>query len=105
MACIVLLSVSRPGIQVYVDDYHRERAWQRWIDKVQQSGVDTEGIKSRLRRVANALSVDDTDRSLAEFESSTAFTSSGRVANWFSNIWKPHFTVHVASSSVVVYII
>jgi len=89
--------VCRTGVQVYVGDYHREQAWQRWLKKA--SGVDTEGVKTKLRRVANALTVEDADRALAELETSLAFTSSSRLGNWFSNTWKPHL---MARPSLVV---
>ena len=73
---------------MYVDDHHREVAWQRWISKVR--GADTDGVKTKLRRIANALTAEDVDRSLSEFESSQSFTSSSRLSNWFTNTWKPH---------------
>jgi len=82
-------------VEVYIGDYHREQAWQRWLDKVVHS-MDTEGIKTKLRRIANALTVEDVDRTLMEFESSPAFTSSSRLGNWFSNTWKPHLIVNTA---------
>ena len=54
------------------------------------AGTDADGIKSKLRRIVNAVNVDDMSRALAEFESSAVFTANIRLVNWFSNVWKPH---------------
>ena len=88
------VTLSRAGVEVYIGDYHREQAWQRWMMKV--GSVDAEGLRTKLRRVANALTVDDVDRTLAELESS----SSSRLGNWFSNTWKPHLMASLCQCSV-----
>ena len=54
------------------------------------AGVDADGIKSKLRRIVNAVNVDDMSRALTEFESTATFTGNIRLVNWFSNVWKPH---------------
>jgi len=59
------------------------------------AGVDADGIKSKLRRIVNAVNVDDMSRALAEFESSVTFTGNVRLVNWFSNVWKPHLMASV----------
>jgi len=54
-----------------------------------RASTDMEAIKVKLRRIANAASVEDVKRSVAEFEASAAFVSNSCLAGWFSNTWKP----------------
>ena len=54
-----------------------------------RASTDVEAIKVKLRRIANAASVEDVKRSVAEFEASAAFVSNSCLAGWFSNTWKP----------------
>jgi len=61
-----------------------------WCKAENAWGLDSDGVKSKLRRVANAMTVEDVSQTLAELETSSMFLSHRRLVDWFNNTLKPH---------------
>jgi len=55
--------------------------------------LDADNVKSKLKKIANAITSDEVSRAVAEFETSPQFTSNRRLSSWFHNRWKPLLTV------------
>ena len=85
------------GIKVFICDFHREQAWNRWISKgtngVSACEADVLGLKEKLRRVANALSEDQLTAALEELKNSEVYSENHRVRNWLNTRWFPDIKV------------
>ena len=85
---ILALETIFPGILIFLCDFHREQAWSRWVNKKENHVfMFCDEVKCRLRRIANALTVDDCHHSVNEMKSWERYH--GKLASWFEGTWPP----------------
>ena len=76
------------SIHVFLCDFHREQAWNRWVNK-KNNGVYhiADEVKCRLRRIANSVTVEEANESIQSLESWENFTDP--LKKYFKNTWQP----------------
>ena len=83
-----------PQCNVYLCDFHREQAWTRWVNKKEHGAFHIkEEVLARLRRIANAETVEDYEKAVNSLKESTVWKLYSSVQSWFSNYWLPHHEV------------
>ena len=83
-----------PETMLYLCDFHREQAWERWVSKV-TNGVNKvkDEVLSRLRRVAHASSPSKYQDALECLVTSTVWKEHHKLQLWFTNTWLSHYQV------------
>ena len=75
---------------VYLCDFHRLQAWQRWVGTGSHGvlGVKDE-VMSRLKLVAKSPTTDAFDKSIKELKNSNVWMTSAALREWFEKKWLP----------------
>ena len=92
------LEASFPGTTVYLCDFHREQAWEKWVrdKKHSLSSEDAEWLLDQLRACAWAPSVDPSSKEPQDYhfkqttdalKSSNLWKKNEHVHTWLSNTW------------------
>ena len=73
---------------VYLCDFHREQAWERWVAK-KDNGVSSqkEELLSRLRRIARASTEAKYNSAVSDLKHSQIWKTNIKVQKWFGNTW------------------
>ena len=75
---------------MYLCDFHREQAWDRWLSSKDNDIAQAKDvILSKLRAMARAPTEDAFDKALAEFCASPEYKMSLNLRTWFTNKWFP----------------
>ncbi|KAK3725275.1 hypothetical protein QZH41_010110, partial [Actinostola sp. cb2023] len=73
---------------VYICDFHREQAWERWLAKT-SNGMTT--LKSKalvaMRRIARASTVEEYNRTLGMLKDDPQLWSQPMYRRWFEKVW------------------
>ncbi|KAK3702246.1 hypothetical protein QZH41_016774, partial [Actinostola sp. cb2023] len=73
---------------VYICDFHREQAWERWLAKT-SNGMTT--LKSKalvaMRRIARASIVEEYNRTLGMLKDDPQLWSQPMYRRWFEKVW------------------
>ena len=86
---IVLLESTYPNIEVYLCDFHREQAWNRWVNKAKNGVANIAGqVKVYLRRIAHLITHSDAQLKVKNLMNADFYH--GRLKNWFTRTWLPH---------------
>ena len=95
---ISALKASFPSVKVYLCDFHREQAWERWI-KDQTHGVATEQADTLLENLracawappAEELSFDHHYKAAVnKLKESDEWVDNPQVQAWLLSKWLPH---------------
>ena len=72
---------------VYICDFHREQAWERWLAKSSNgmTSFKTSAL-AYMRRIARATTIEYEDR-VDRLKSDTQLWSNIAFARWFGNVW------------------
>ena len=86
--------MSSPDTTLYLCDFHREQAWERWVSKA-ANGVShcKEEVLSRLRRVAHATSPQKYQEAVKALMASTVWVQNPKLQCWFQKTWLSHYKV------------
>ena len=73
---------------VYICDFHREQAWERWAAK-KDNGVlmEKETLLCHLRRAARAETIPKYNEAVDALKSLTLWKENPKLRNWLNNIW------------------
>lgn len=97
---MLAIESSFPGIQIYICDFHREQAWERWV-KDHHHNLDqfqAEQLLDLLRNCARASSPSPDEnlpidhyyqRALSNLEKSAIWTENKQVQHWITSTWLP----------------
>lgn len=88
MHAVFIIQLSITDCHVYICDFHREQAWERWANK-KDNGVwiEKETLLCYLRRVARAETVAKYDEAVDALKSLTMWKENTKLRNWLNNIW------------------
>ena len=87
---IVLLESTYPNIEVYLCDFHREQAWNRWVNKAENGVANVaDQVKVYLRSIAHSITHSDAQLTVKNLMNADFYQ--GRLKNWFTRTWLPHF--------------
>ena len=85
------LEATFPGLHALIWDFHREQAWERYVEKGEHgvSFKDRQPFLTLLRRVAVAATMEQLSKAVKELK---AFHVSKQiqVKSWLENKWFPH---------------
>lgn len=81
-----------------MSETHQNRLLCVQPENVQAADADT--VRVKLKKIMNAVTSEEVNRAVVEFETSPQFTSNKRLSNWFHNKWKPLLTVSKVQFSV-----
>ena len=63
------LLVSFPHCQVFISDFHRLKAWERWFNKKHNGCSESKGdIIPKLRQIARTRTEADMNKTIEDFE-------------------------------------
>ena len=97
---ITALKASFPSVKVYLCDFHREQAWERWF-KDQKHGVSTEDadkLLEVLRACAWAPPAEEHEKlpfdhhykaAVSKLKESDAWVDNPQVKSWLFGKWLP----------------
>jgi len=88
--CVINYVVIAVGCEVSICDFHREQAWERWTSATKNGVAETslrEGLLARLRRIANAPTVDAFNVAVNDLKQCSIWRSNAALQRWFSNTW------------------
>ena len=94
IACIVFKIFLE--CRVLLCDFHREQAWDRWLSATSNNMRPVkELVLPRLRRIANAESLDEFNKSVASLEASDEWNGDhcAKFRQWMSKTWLPSHKV------------
>ena len=83
------LEARFPGAQVYICDFHRLQAWQRWIRKA-KNGLNTleqQELLSHLKRVANSRTQAAYSTAVTSLRSLPVYVSNENVKRYVEKTW------------------
>ena len=76
---------------VYLCDFHREQAWERWLTKTDNGFTSCkEEVLSLVRRIARAPTQEKIQGAVMNLRQSKIWTSnpkSKKLRDWFENKW------------------
>ncbi len=79
---------------VYLCDFHREQAWERWVSATKNGVVqEKEVVLSMLRRIARADTEERYIEALGALKDSNLWGKTKRLQRWFSCQWESHHKV------------
>ncbi|XP_014679414.1 PREDICTED: uncharacterized protein LOC106819281 [Priapulus caudatus] len=77
--------------KVYLCDFHREQAWDRWLRKTDHNAFnDREEVLCRLRRIARAQSESEYKNAVDDLKASPVWENS-KLCKWIENTWLPEY--------------
>ena len=73
---------------VYLCDFHREQAWERWVNK-KDNGVSgqKEEVLSKLRQIARASTEEIYQKAVFNLKDSQLWKRNIKIQKWFGNKW------------------
>ena len=76
------------GCLVYLCDFHREQAWERWV-RTTAHGVSQErdAVLSQLRRIAHASSEEVYKDAVTGLQDSSVWKDNQHFQHWFQKTW------------------
>ena len=97
---LLTLEQTFPGVQIYLCDFHREQAWERWTNQRKHglSNSDQESLLHFLRECASAPSASlelglprdaHYQQALRDLKDSTVWKSNTDVRVWLHTNWLP----------------
>lgn len=79
---------------IYICDFHREQAWERWLAKTSNGLVSLKQvILGKLRSVAKARTEADYNERVESLMSSEEWKANPKLRNWIGNTWLPQYKV------------
>ena len=83
------MEIVHLSIQVYLCDFHREQAWNRWANKVDNGVANVaDQKKSHLRSITHSTSHADAQLAVRNIMSAEFFK--GKLITWFTKTCFPH---------------
>ncbi|XP_033729820.1 uncharacterized protein LOC117319020 [Pecten maximus] len=82
-----------PECLVYICDFHREQAWDRWL-KDGKHGIgneDKSDVLSRLRCIANSTSEQEYEENLNQLRESSAYKCNTTLSSYLEKTWIAHY--------------
>ena len=97
---LLALEQSFPGVQIYLCDFHRQQAWERWTNQRKHglSDSDKESLLHLLRECAFAPSASPESglpgdalyqQAVEDLKNSTVWKSNNDVREWLDTNWLP----------------
>ena len=75
------------GSAVFLCDFHREQAWERWVAKGDNGMADhRDEVLSKMRGIAQAGSEQEYEERVNALKQSVAWKNKN-FQKWFQNIW------------------
>ena len=73
---------------MFICDFHREQAWDRWLKKVANGCVENRlAILGLLRSVARADTVDQCEKAIATLKISSYWLENFNLGDYLSRYW------------------
>ena len=75
---------------MFICDFHREQAWERWISKASNSCRDTTAeVLALLRRVARSLTIESSESAIKALKESQIWQnkSNSRLVDYIKRVW------------------
>ena len=72
---------------LYICDFHREQAWERWMKEAKHGIEDRKSVLAMLRRLSQANTVEKFQTCLSDLQSSSVWNSNAGLRSWFTKTW------------------
>ena len=77
-------------IQIFICDFHREQAWERWLAKSTNGLTENKQIIfAKLRAIARSRTEQEYSEKVSELKDSRVWQSSTSFQNYISKTWLP----------------
>ena len=96
------LPVYFPDCQVFICDFHRLQAWERWFNKKDNGCSERKGdIIPKLRQIARSRTEADMNKAVEDFEFSKFWNQKSypRLMSYLSNYW---FNIKKVSTIILI---
>ena len=82
------LCLYQIGCKVFICDFHREQAWDRWLKKI-ANGCSENRLKilAVLRSIARADTVNDCEKAINSLKESTYWLENANLREYISKYW------------------
>ena len=92
---VVISIYSYPDTTLYLCDFHREQAWERWVSKAANGVSDCkEEVLCRIRRDAHASSSTKYEDAVKDLMASSVWVQNPKLQCWFKKTWLSHYKVY-----------
>jgi len=82
--------------QIYICDFHREQAWERWLAKSSNGLTDRkQSVLAKLRAVARARTEKEYLEKLDNLKDSEEWKTNSNLRNYMTKTWLPQHKVHL----------
>lgn len=82
--------------QIYICDFHREQAWERWLAKSSNGLTDRkQSVLAKLRAVARARTEEEYLEKLDDLKNSEEWKTNSNLSNYMTKTWLPQHKVHL----------
>jgi len=89
------------GSFVYLCDFHREQAWQRWVNATKHNVRQAkETVICMLRRIARSSTIEKYNTAIVALKDSEIWKDSSELRKWFSTQWEPQHKVLIILNSI-----
>lgn len=76
--------------RVYICDFHREQAWERWTKMTKHGvGKDKDTVLASLRKIAHASSEAEFSKAVELLKKSPEWIRNKQLQQWITNTWLP----------------
>ncbi|XP_065657852.1 uncharacterized protein LOC136082447 isoform X2 [Hydra vulgaris] len=77
-----------PGCQVFICDFHREQAWERWLSKSTNGcSYVKDQVKKKLREIAHSKTEEICKKLVQELEEWPEWKKYPKLAEYLTNTW------------------
>ena len=89
---------------IYLCDFHREQAWERWVSAT-KNGVAShkEEILGLLRKLAHSKTTEEYDRQFKELKAKKIWKENVKMQAWFSSRWDAFKEVSLYQDFIFLY--
>jgi len=83
-----LLWLSHTGCHVYLCDFHRKQAWQRWLrSDIHGVSLHREELFDMMERCATAATAEAYSNMVDQLTQSNVWKTSVQLREWFTKQW------------------
>ena len=80
---------------IYICDFHREQAWERWLSKSSNGLLnEKQKVLAKLRAIAKARTEEEYRHRLSDLQDSEEWRTNTNLSNYITKTWLPQHKVY-----------
>ena len=95
---------SFAGCSVFICDFHREQAWERWLKKkINGFASVKQKVIALFRRIAHSETITDSEKAIEDLQNSEYWKNGANLREYFTKTWLKNKEVRKALVSLYIY--